>query len=213
VKKRKKTSLVLLLIILLIAGAIAYAPRYLLYSTDYQKVDAIVLLLGPDFTARRKQASQLIAEGKADYLIIPAYNKVSRVSDKVTDKGIIKSLSPNLLMQDSGKKKKILNPSSFPEFYEDTHMEIMAAKKTMADFGLKSATFVSSPYHMRRIKLIVSTEFSGEKREFYFVPTVYEKAPANFWELSSAEWKKVGREYTKMIWFSLYSRWAKTSAG
>ena len=85
----------------------------------------------------------------------------------------------------------------------------MAAKKTMTDFGLKSATFVSSPYHMRRIKLIVSSVFKEEKREFYFVPTAYEKAPANFWELSSAEWKKVGREYTKMIWFFLYSRWAK----
>jgi hypothetical protein len=209
VKKRKKPSLILLLIILLIANAIVYAPRYLLYSTDYRKVDAIVLLLGPDFTARRKQAHQLIAEGMAGYLIIPAYNKVSRISDKVTDKGSAKSLSSNLLIRDSGKKKKILDPSSYPDFYEDTHMEIMAAKKTMVDFGLKSATFVSSPYHMRRIKLIVSSEFKGEKREFYFVPTVYEKAPANFWELSSAEWKKVGREYTKMIWFSLYSRWAK----
>ncbi|NTW06517.1 MAG: DUF218 domain-containing protein [Syntrophaceae bacterium] len=208
-KKRKKPSRIIILIILLIAGAAVYAPRYLLYSTDYQKVDTIVLLLGPDFTARRKQASQLIDEGKADYLIIPAYNKISRISDKVTDKGIVKSLSPNLLMHDPGKKKKILNPSSYPDFYEDTHMEILAAKKTMADFGLKSATFVSSPYHMRRIKLIVSSEFKGEKREFYFVPTVYEKAPANFWELSSVEWKKVGREYTKMIWFTLYSRWAK----
>ncbi len=208
-KKRKKPSLFLLLIILLIANAAVYAPRYLLYSTGYQKVDAIVLLLGPDFTARRKQAHQLIDEGKAGYLIIPAYNKVSRISDKVTDKGIVKSLSPNLLMRDSGQRKKILNPSSYPYFYEDTHMEIMAAKKTMADFGLKSATFVSSPYHMRRIKLIVSSEFKGEQREFYFVPTIYEKAPANFWELSSVEWKKVGREYTKMIWFSLYSCWAK----
>lgn len=209
-KKRKKPSLLLLLlIILLIAGAAVYAPRYLLYSTDYQKVDAIVLLLGPDFSARRKQAHELIHEGKADYLIIPAYNNVSRVSDQLTGKGLVKSLSPNLLLHDSGKKKKIHNPSAYPDFYEDTHMEIMAAKKTMTDFGLKSATFVSSPYHMRRIKLIVTSVFKGEKREFYFVPTAYEKAPANCWELSSAEWKKVGREYTKMIWFFLYSRWAK----
>lgn len=208
-KKRKKTSLILLLIFLLIAIAVIYAPRYLLYYTDYHKVDAIVLLLGPDFTARRKQAYQLIDEGMAGYLIIPAYNKVSKISDKVTDRGSAKSLSPNLLMRDSGKKIIILDPYSYPGFYEDTHMEIIAAKKTMSDFGLKSATFVSSPYHMRRIELIVSSVFKGEEREFYFVPTIYEKAPANFWELSSAEWKKVGREYTKMIWFSLYSRWVK----
>ena len=186
-----------------IGNVIVYAPHYLLYSSDYRKADAIVLFLGPDFTARQKEAYKIINEGKADYLIIPAYHKVYKISDE----GVIKYLSPNLSLRNSIKKKALLNPS--PYFYEDTHIETIEAKKTMADFGLKSAIFVSSPYHMRRIKLIVSKVFTGEQSGFYFVPTSYEKAPAYFGDLSWTNWKKVGREYGKMIWFSIYILWAK----
>ncbi|MGV8059245.1 MAG: YdcF family protein [Smithellaceae bacterium] len=201
--KRKKRYLIWLIIIMLIGNVIAYAPYFLLYSSDYRKTDAIVLFLGPDFSARQKEAYKIINEGMADYLIIPAYQKVYRISDKGTGK----SLSPNLSLRNSVKKGTPLNPS--PYFYEDTHIEIIEAKKTMAYFGLKSAIFVSSPYHMRRIKLIVSKVFPGEQREYYFVPTSYEKAPAYFGELSWTNWKKVGREYGKIIWFSLYILWEK----
>jgi hypothetical protein len=204
VNKRKKRFLFWLLIVLLIGNAVVYAPRYLLYSSDYRKADAIVLFLGPDFTARQKEAYKIIHEGMADYLIIPAYNKVYRVSDKET----IKSLPPNLSLRNSIKKRTLINPPS-PYFYEDTHIEAIEAKKTMADFRLKSAIFVSSPYHMRRIKLIASKVFTGEQDGFYFAPTIYEKAPGSFWELSGADWRKVGWEYIKMIWFSIYIVWAK----
>lgn len=202
--KRKKHSLLWLLIVLLIANVIIYAPHYLRYSSDYRKVDAIVLFLGPDFSARQKKAHDILKEGKAKYLIVPAYNKVYRLSDK----GNIKSLSPNLSLSDSIKKRALLNPPS-PCYYEDTHIEVMEAKKTMADLGLKSAIFVSSPYHMRRVKLIVTKVFTGEQSGFYFVPTIYEKAPGSFWELSTSDWRKVGREYIKIIWFSIYILWAK----
>jgi hypothetical protein len=203
VRKFKNKTLLRLLIILVIGNAIIYAPHYLLYSSDYRKADAIVLFLGPDFTARQKEAYKIINEGKADYLVIPAYHKVYKVSDE----GVIKYLSPNLSLRKSIKKKTLDNPS--PYFYEDTHIETIEAKKAMADFGLKSAIFVSSPYHMRRIKLIVSKVFAGDQSGFYFVPTSYEEAPAYFSDLSWTNWKKVGREYGKMIWFSIYILWAK----
>ena len=93
-----------------------------------------------------------------------------------------------------------------PSFYEDTHLEIIDAQKVMSGYGLKSAILVSSPYHMRRIKLIVMKVFDTNKGDFYFVPTHYEKAPANFWELSLADWKKVRKEYGKILWFFLYFR-------
>lgn len=201
--KRKKHSLILVLIILLIGNVIAYAPDFLLYSTGYQKTDAIVLYLGPDFSARQKEAYKIINEGKTDYLIIPAYHKIYKISDK----GTIKSLSNNLSARSSTKIKAILTPS--PCFYEDTHTETIEAKKIMADFGLKSAIFISSPYHMRRIKLIVTRVFSGWMGEFYFIPTSFEKAPGYFWKLSWENWKKVGKEYGKMFWFCLYIHWPK----
>lgn len=202
-KKRKKRLLFWLLIVLLISNLIVYAPHYLLYSSEYRKADAIVLFLGPDFTARQKEAYKIIKEGNADYLIIPAYNKIYKVSDKET----VKSLPTNLALYNTVKKKSVHGP--YPLYYEDTHTEVIDAKKTMADFKIKSAIFVSSPYHMRRIKLIVTKVFTGEQSEFYFVATSYEEAPAYIGELSWANWKKIGREYGKMIWFSIYILWVK----
>ena len=161
----------------------------------------IILLLGPDFKARQKEAYQLINEGMTDYLIIPAYHKVYRVYDKEKKK----YLSPNLYSF-KPDQKNIAAPSGF---YEDTHLEIIEAKKIMSGYGLNSAIFVSSPYHMRRIKLIAMKVFDTDKGDFYFVPTRYEKAPANYWELSLADWKKVRREYGKILWFFIYFPWSK----
>lgn len=201
VNKYKKSYLICLLTVLLISNIIIYAPQFLLYSSDYGKADAIVLFLGPDFTARQKEAYKIVDEGKADYLIIPAYHKVYRILNK----GNLKSLLPDLSSRKLMKERAILNPA--PYFYEDTHIETIEARKIMSDYKLKSAIFVSSPYHMRRIKLIVANVFAGEQAGYYFVPTIYEKAPGSFWELSPTDWKKVSREYIKIIWFCFYMLW------
>jgi hypothetical protein len=186
---------IFLVMILVLSGLVFYLPKYLLHSTGYQKADAIIILLGPDFKARRKEADQLIHQGMADYLIIPAYRKCYAI-------------------EDSGNEQYRLSAVHFPEnkdntpypgFYEDTHIELIEAKKTMSFYGLKSAIFVSSPYHMRRIRLITAKLFNFDKDALYFVPTRYENAPASVFELSSSDWRKVRREYMKMIWFWVYS--------
>jgi hypothetical protein len=188
-----------ILLLVLLGGFVLYSPRYLLYSSEYKKANAIILLLGPDFKARQKEAYKLINDGMADYLIVPAYHKAYRIYDN----GILKYLSPNLYSSKSGQK----NIDAPPGFYEDTHLEIIEAQKVMSGYGLKSAILVSSPYHMRRIQLIVMKVFGKNKGDFYFVPTSYEKAPANCWELSLADWKKVRKEYGKIIWFFIYFPW------
>jgi hypothetical protein len=199
--KINKLLVVGILLFVLLVGFVLYSPRFLLYSSEYKKANAIILLLGPDFKARQKEANKLINDGMADYLIIPAYHKTYRIYDKET----IKYLSPNLYSFKSGQKNIALSPS----FYEDTHLEIIDAQKVMSIYGLKSAIFVSSPYHMRRIKIIVMKIFDTNKGDFYFVPTNYEKAPANFWELSLSDWRKVRKEYGKILWFFLYFPWLR----
>ena len=197
----RKPVLLLLIFAAITVALMILAPRFLLYSSAYEKADAIVLFLGPDFSLRQKQAYKLISENNADYLIIPAYKKTLKIN-----KGNIKSLSRDFSLGNVNKK----NSSTFnrPRYYEDTHLEVLEARTVMADKGLKSAIFVSSPYHMRRISYIVRKVFSDEKASFYFVPTDFEKAPADFWELSLADWRKVGREYGKIIWFFIYASWA-----
>ena len=199
--KINKILVVVILLLVVLEGFILYSPRFLLYSSEYKKAKAIILLLGPDFKARQKEANKLINDGMADYLIIPAYHKIYRVYDK----GMMKYLSSNLYSFKSGQK----NIATSPSFYEDTHLEIMDAQKVMSDYGLNSAIFISSPYHMRRIKLIVMKVFDTNKGDFYFVPTSYEKAPANCLELSLADWKKVRNEYGKILWFFLYFPWSR----
>jgi DUF218 domain len=194
--KINKILVVGILLLVLLGGFVLFSPRFLLYSSKYKKADAIILLLGPDFKARQKEANKLINDGMADYLIIPAYHKAYRIYDK----GTMKYLSPNLYSFKSGQKNVAMPPS----FYEDTHWEIIEAQKVMSSYGLNSAILVSSPYHMRRIKLIVIKVFDTNKGDFYFVPTSYERAPANCWELSLADWKKVRNEYGKILWFFLY---------
>ena len=201
--KRHKGLVIWFFILVLLAGLVLYSPRFLLYSSEYKKADAIILLLGPDFKARQKEANLLINEGLADYLIIPAYHKTYGIYDK----GKGQYLLPGLHSFES-TNNNVLHP---PDFYEDTHLEIIEAKKIMSDYELKSAIFVSSPYHMRRIKLIATKVFDLSNGGFYFVPTRYEKVPVNYWELSSADWKKVRREYGKILWFYIYFTWSHNS--
>lgn len=197
----RRRLLILFFAVLGLAGLIIFAPDYLLYSSPYEKADAIVVLLGPDFKARQKEAHGLVREGMADYLIIPAYNKTYRVFDRRA----IQYLSANFSERKAMKK----NITDRPFFFEDTHLEILEALKEMSHHGLKSAIFVSSPYHMRRIKIIVFKVFNAKDGAFYFVPTHYEHAPSAFWELSWANWRKVGREYGKILWFYIYFPWTK----
>jgi hypothetical protein len=199
--KINKFLVVGILLLVLLGGFVLFSPRFLLYSSKYKKADAIILFLGPDFKARQKEANRLINGGMADYLIIPAYHKIYRIYDK----GKMKYLSSNLYSFKSGQK----NIASSPSFYEDTHLEIIDAQKVMSGYGLNSAIFVSSPYHMRRIKIIAMKVFDTNKDDFYFVPTNYEKAPANCWELSLADWKKVRNECGKILWFFLYFPWSR----
>lgn len=191
--------LILVMVMVVLAAGMFYAPQYLAYSTNYTKVDAIIILLGPDSSARLRHARDLIKKGMADYLIIPAYNKTYHV-----DQGTIK------LLPNKTDKKNINGENNpvVPQYYEDTHLELIEAKKTMKMYGQKSAIFVSSPYHMRRIQLMVNKEFDYHY-ESYFSPTPYDPAPLNVWELKASDWKKVRREYTKILWFIIYYPWTK----
>ena len=98
--KSNKILVVGILLLVLLAGFVLYSPRFLLYSSEYKKANAIILLLGPDFKARQKEANRLINDGMADYLIIPAYHKIYRIYDK----GMMKYLSSNLYSFKSGQK-------------------------------------------------------------------------------------------------------------
>jgi len=197
--KRYKWSIRIVLLLTAIGCVLLLSPQYLLYSTSYKKSDAIIILLGPDFKARKKEANELIRKGMTDYLIIPAYRKAYKIN------GAEQFLLPYLKNHESDHSRVI----SYPAFYEDTHIEIIEAQRVMSDYGLKSAIFVSSPHHMRRIKIIADKVFKPDQFNFYFVATRYENIPFKFWELSSSDWRKIRREYSKILWFMIYYFWSE----
>jgi uncharacterized SAM-binding protein YcdF (DUF218 family) len=176
--------------LILLAAALYYAPFFLIVSDPPVKSDAVVLFLGGEKGTREKEADQLIRDGFADYLIIPAYRQVK----KLNPDGI-------LIKIDSDVKPKT---SNLKPFFEDTHSEAIIAHDMMERLGISSATLVSSPYHMRRIKMIAEKVF-GDGQTVNFVPTRYETPSDGFWLFNNYDRKFVLTEYAKITWFLLYS--------
>ncbi|EFK09732.1 conserved hypothetical protein [delta proteobacterium NaphS2] len=222
------------LIIGIFIGTLFCAPHYLAYSDRAKKADVVVLFVGPDFEARKKGTHLLINEGIADYLLIPAHRRVSKV---IADDngGIARNEIPSEMdgyFQDGwvnpfekdysmvrmkGQKErkdvetKVLKiKHSHPKLFgnranlEDTHSEVLRAKEMMDAYGLKSAIFVSSPYHMRRIKIIAAKVFGQKNYDLSFVPTPYEKTCGPLWWTDSYCLKWVMGEYVKIPWFLSY---------
>jgi len=73
---------------------------------------------------------------------------------------------------------------------------------------LHIGNFVSSPYHMRGIKLIAEKVFrdrtNSSALRLYFVSPRYETPRLRRWFLKTRGLKFVSSEYAKMAWFLSY---------
>ena len=176
-----------------------YAPHYLTYSDKPRSSDAVVLLVGPDFEARKKEANYLIGYGYANFLIIPAYGRISKAAKDGTLKSVKKNRANRKIPARNDRAAK-----SAQKIYENTHLEMLYAKAMIDEHGLKSAIFVSSPYHMRRVKIMAGRIFDQRVYDCSFVPTRYEKRCDNLWWTNRYCLKWVMGEYIKVGWFLTY---------
>ena len=101
---------------------------------------------------------------------------------------------------------KIREECGFPRYFENTHVEMLLAKKIMDAYGFKSAIFVSSPFHMRRIKIMANRVF-GSAYDITLVSS-FEKSYDGLLTLWD-ESKHVFMEYLKLIWFLGYDLWER----
>jgi uncharacterized SAM-binding protein YcdF (DUF218 family) len=171
-----------------------YAPHYLNYADQPAKADAVVLFLGKDkdIKARNMEADRLLSDGYANYLIIPALGQVISTSDKKPF-----------------QTKKSAATGRYPHFYENTHIEVLEAKRIMDYSGFKKANFVSSPPHMRRIKMITDHVFQQKNSapDAYQINFVPMRAEPSLPKASPWDLKNIGNvvyEYIKIAWFYLY---------
>jgi len=213
-EKSLRKGLVAVLAVLLIVGAVL-SPRYLLYSDLPRRSDIIVQFIGPDQESRRREAWQLFQEGYSKYLFIPTLFSLYKTNQDRSGLTAIRfsDINPGTnLPQPTFENErsithfqKIRSLFGFPRFYEDTHAEILLAKRAMDACGFRSAIFVSSPYHMRRIKIISSRVF-GSSYDIIFAASHFEKRYEVPLTLQQ-DLQHVFTEGPKIFWFLCYDLW------
>ncbi len=173
-------------------AAVFFSPKYLFVSNNFEKSSAVILFLGPDYEARKKEAYVLLQDGFAEFLLVPACFRIKRARAD----GSLEPVKTNRIT--------LKSPWEYRSLYENTHLEVLWARQMMDAYGFKSCIFVSSPQHMRRIKIMADRVFDKEEYRLSFVPTRYEDMPGSLWWTSVTGLKKVVSEYVKIAWFLMY---------
>lgn len=175
-----------------------FAPGFLLSEDIPAQADAVVLFVGPGNEARLDEAKALIKEGHARYLIIPSSGELFAVAP---GSGLVK-ISGNRLPGKSVHGKRIV--PVYKKYLENTHVEALEARRIMAELGLRSAVLVSSPYHMRRIRLIADRVFNPDQFTFYCKPVRWQSGfMVSDW-LNKERRRIIVSEYVKMGWLLVY---------
>lgn len=196
----------LFLLIVLIAAAIGAAAG-LNYATDWlgtgdrpQKADAI-LVLGGSFT-RPFQAADLYRQGLARkiYISVPAREDQHRLLDEA---GIAFPREEEIVRQVLLKKGV---PASAIEYFGkasvSTAAEAQAARVLFAG-GAPRLLVVTSPYHLRRTKMIFADALPAA--DIRVIATSYDPFPQAWWKDQNAA-RNVLLELAKITFYQLGGR-------
>jgi hypothetical protein len=209
-----KRPALILATILIIGFLLMLASHYLLYSDAPPKSDIIVLFPDPELDEMRREARQLIGNGYSKYLCIPTSFSLYRVDQD--NAGFTAVLNPAVapgigLSRQRFEDKismdyflEIKKECGIPGYFENTHVEMILAKKVMDAYGFKRAIFVSSPFHMRRIKMLAGRVF-GSSYDIKLVPSSFEKK-SGISMLSLESLQHIFMDYPKIIWLLCYDR-------
>jgi len=179
-----KRSALILATIPMIGIMLILVSHYLLYSDAPGKSDIIILFPDPELDAIRRKARQLIGDGYSKRLCIPTSFSFYQVDQNKT--GFTAVLNPDVkpgigrsLRRFEDKISmdyffKIKEECGIPGYFENTHVEMILARKIMDAYGFKRAIFVSSPFHMRRIKMIAGRVFDSSY-DIKLAPSRFEK--------------------------------------
>ncbi len=186
----------------LVGFVLLCAPGYLNRAECPIHADAVVVFVGPGDEFRFKEARKLLADGYARYLIVPAYGTVTRAAAD----GSLEPLVAEPRRFDNSRRR-LLN-LGYARYLEKTHIEMLLAKQTLDQLGMRSALLVSSPFHTRRIGMISSRVFE----DGYVVTPVPSRFQKSYTMRDWCNREHLGRivtEYTKIIWFLLYQPFSR----
>ena len=213
IRGKKGTVLIGMGLVIIVLAGLSISSRYFIYSDmPAKKSDVIVLFIGSDEEARQNEARQLIWEGCSDFLFISSYLRLYRAGENRSTLSSISLptiktngdlLGPKSKYENNGLYfKRVRQEFDFPCFYENTHVEILLTKKVMDAYGFKRAIFVSSPYHMRRIKIIAEKVF-GSGYDIKMTPSRFERKITTGLP-SLYDVQNTFTEIAKIIWFFCY---------
>ena len=196
-------SIKIAVFLLILVSVIGLAPFYLLVSEEPAESGAVVLFVGPGNSERLGRAEQIIKDVLSKYLLIPAFSKIIKIGEDEDFESI------RFLDYSSAYRRHFDAGNKIARQIEDTHREVLRARKMMEHLSLTSANFVSSPYHLRRIKIIAGRVFDNKKYRITFVAAGKPAEKPYLWFTSSDCVWWITREYAKIIWFLIYEPFLK----
>ena len=173
--------------------------NFLIVHNEPHRVDCIVVLAGA-YGERMEKAAKLFHEGYSEKMIVTG----AEIYEGVNESRILKDHAVKLGIPEMSI---ITDPAGW-----DTYTSAYNVLKIMCEKGFRSAMIVSSPHHMRRVKI----SFERKKNDLcskmgwgsddvllYYIPSsrsIFHKE--NWWNYAK-DIKIVFYEYTKLIFYYL----------
>ena len=188
------------LAILVPAALLFGLSHYLAYATPVQRADAVIVFMGPGQDRRIDLALDLIDRGLAQWLIMPGGGRIIRYG---------RDTSLRLVPVQNYTWPLARHYHDTNSILEDTHFELLHARKIMKRFNLNSAIFIAAPYHLRRIKIIAANVFGLQDFRFFYLADGVEKHKTFL--LDDLTWTV--SETAKIVYFPLSILAARHMAG
>lgn len=189
-------KLVMVAAVLVVAGWLLLPPigAFLVQADELQPAEVLVVLSG-DRGERMEYAYSLYEQGLAGLFILsggPLYADLSE-ADLLRRHAVILGVPEGKIIMET----KAAN----------TYQNAVYTRKLMELYGLESAIVVSSPYHMRRVRLLFEEAYAGSGIKLAYAPVEKSWFEPERWWTSSAGWRLVGTEYVKLAFQALPERW------
>ncbi|MBF0233969.1 MAG: YdcF family protein [Desulfamplus sp.] len=184
---------IMIVLFLLVSGHF-----FLQYSNAIQQSDIAVVFVGPQFKNRVDKAFELISKGYLQKIYVPAYGIY------ITKENVYTTLLARMDNETIQNNVNIMLKNASFKFFEQTHIEVILAKDHMDKIKACSAVFISSSYHMRRIKLISEIVYKNSNKQLFFIPSVEASPHLPLW-LNKNDIQFIFTEYGKICWFLLYN--------
>ena len=175
---------------------------FLIVQDELKKADVIIVLGGE--TGRVKEATRLYKQGLAGYLIMSGGSFDNRVS--------LTAAMRNAAMRLGVPRESIILEPEARSTYQ--HPELV--KPIMQARGFQSAIVVSSPYHMRRVKMLFDRAFRKSGIELMYYPVQGGWFDPDSWWTKAVSRRAVKMEYAKLavnVWGTRFSEFVFNLVG